>query len=586
MRIFNRSRRGQTASSATTLVVIIAGLLLLYVLFLPAAEREALLQDEYTSSYSGTTAYDGDSPKGTSYADAVAALEELLGDTILEASPGQIYYLSESSYEHDLSAVNLYTTTSAQILFELDSLYVKNGIFDQLSRDVTFYVEDPDYTDDVLLSFNVEGAQGRLKVALNGKTILDAELSEGSPDPLDLGGHDLRDVNTLTFSVDEVGYAFWTTNEYQLSGLMITGDVTDVSQQLSKTTFTLSDTEKFNLERARLYYYPDCHPQSVGALTIMVNSKVIYSSIPDCQQINMIEFSPSALSAGDNNLLFKTEKGEYLIYSISVKTELEKQEFPTYYFELDEDVFIYSEEVNRDRFSNDYACGDTDGYCPSGCGEDNDPDCCFDGRNMYWCDVAPADSDFRCTEISEEDTSKCGYCSSGYEDDRGYIADECEDQCGDDHDGYCPAGCSKYYDKDCCFEADEDNYWCDEVPLYGLDNVCETSLSEDECEHCPSGYKGDGSKSVSCEVTTADFVDVYEFFSGYDIYIVFTFVDDVERKNANVYVNGHKFYLDTYEEEYIRQITDFIEPNTNSLKIEPRRTLEIRKVEIVAKAVD
>jgi hypothetical protein len=587
MRIFYRSRKGQTASSAATLVVLIAGMILLYILFLPAAEREALLQDDYTYS-SGTSGSDGTSSagSGSSYEEAVIALEELLGETILEESPGQIYYLSETEYEHDLSAVNLYTTTAAEVLYELDSLYVKNGIFDQLYRDVTFYIDDPDYTEDVLLSFTVAEAQGRLQILLNGETILDDELAEGSPDPLDLSSFNLNDLNTLEFQVNEVGYAFWTTNEYQLDDLMITGDVTDISQQVSQTTFTVSDTEKYNVERARLYYYPDCYPRSVGALTIMVNNDVIYSSIPDCQQINMVEFSPSVLSAGDNHLYFKTDKGEYLIYSISVKTELEEQEYPTYYFEIDEETFIYSEEVDRDRFSKDYECGEADGYCPSGCGEDDDPDCCFEGRNTYWCDSETTDEDYRCTGISESDTSKCDYCPSGYEDDNGYAPDECEDQCGDDHDNYCPDGCSIYYDKDCCFEDDEDNFWCDEVPSYGLGSVCETSLSDDECEQCATGYQTDGSSDVDCDASSSDFVEVYEFFPGYEMYIVFSFVDDEERKNANVYVNGHKFYLDTYEEEYIRQITDYIEPGTNSIQIEPRRTLEIRTVEVIAQESD
>ncbi|PIN79122.1 hypothetical protein COV16_05065 [Candidatus Woesearchaeota archaeon CG10_big_fil_rev_8_21_14_0_10_34_8] len=575
-------KKAQTASSAATLIILIAGMILLYLLFLPSAEREALLQDDYSYPDGGSSS----SSTTITTETATAAIEELVGETILSESPGQIYYLGETSYEHELSAVNLYTTTEADVLYDLSSLYVKNGMFDQLFKEVTFYVDDPDYTDNVLLSFNIEKAQGRLMIYLNGELILDGDLGEGTLDPIELDSSLLSDVNVMEFSVSEVGYKFWTTNEYQLENIQITGDVTDISQQVSKTTFTVSDTEKYNLQRARLYYYPDCSPKSVGALRITVNNDIIYSSIPDCQQINMVEFSPSVLSAGDNYLTFKTEKGEYLIYSINVKTELEEQEFPTYYFELDEDAFIYSEEVDRSKFTKDYNCGDTDGYCPSGCSEDDDPDCCFEGRNQYWCDVQPDDAEMRCTEISEADTSKCGYCPSGYEDEDGYAPDECEEECGDDRDGACPSGCSKYYDQDCCYEEDEDNFWCNEVPIYGLSNACETSLSEDECDHCPSGYEGEGSNDPDCPDESSSLVEVYDFFPGYDVYLVFTFVDDTERKNADVYVNGHKFYLDTYDLEYVRQVTDYIEPGTNSIKIEPRRSLEIRKLEVVVEQGD
>ncbi len=574
-------KKAQSASSAGTLVVLIAGLILLYILFLPSAERSALLNNEEYTYPTGTSETSTETGK-ISPEEAVAALAET---TVLSESPGRIYYLQESSYEHELSAVNLFTTTEAQVLFSQDSLYIKNGIFDELPRNLTFYLDDPDYTDNVLMSFNVEDAQGRLNIKLNGVVIFDQELSAGAVEPLDLSKYHLSDVNILEFSVSEVGYQFWTTNEYQLNTIQITGDITDVSQQVSKTTFTVSDTEKFNLERARLYFYPDCSPRDVGPLMVSVNGDAIYDSIPDCQQINVIEFSDSLLSAGDNYLLFKAEEGKYLIYSISVKTELAEQEYPVYYFDLDEDAFITSKEVDRSAFTTSYDCGDNDGYCPSGCGEDNDPDCCFESRNKYWCDVEPSNADMRCAEISEADTSTCSYCPSGYEDENGYAPEECEELCGDDHDNECLDGCSTYYDRDCCYEKDEDNFWCDEVPSYGLENVCETSLSEDECEQCPSQYESKGQEySDFCPSTGSSIIaEVYEFFPGYDVWIVFTFVDDNERKTANVYVNGHKFYLDTESLTYERQITDYIEPGSNSIKIEPTRNIEIRKMEVLAK---
>ncbi len=572
-------KKAQSAGSAGTLVVLIAGLILLYILFLPSAERQALLGDEYTYPSSSTETT-------SSVTTPQQAAEALAEETILSESPGRIYYLKESSYEHSLSAVNLYTTTNAQALFSQESLYTKNGIFDELPRNLTFYLDDPDYTDNVLLSFNVKSSQGRLAIKLNGNLIFDSEIAEGSAQPMDLSAYKLSDVNTLEFSVSDVGYKFWTTNEYDLNTIQITGDVTDISQQTSKTTFTVSDTEKFNLERARLYFYPDCNPREVGPLKINVNNNMVYNSVPDCQQINVVEFSPTALSAGDNYLLFKTEKGKYLIYSISVKTELSEQEYPVYYFDIDEDAFITEKEVERSAFTKTYECGEADDYCPDNCGEDNDPDCCFESRNMYWCDVEPSPSEFRCTEISEADTSICNYCPSGYEDERGYAPNECDGLCGDDHDGYCAEGCSKYYDRDCCFEEDEDNFWCDNVPKYGLENVCETSLSEDECDDCEYESRGqdygDFCPSQATETTT----DIYEFYPGYDVWIVFTFVDAAETKTANVYVNGHKFYLDTKSIAYDRQITDYIEPGSNAIKIEPTRSLEIRKLEVVVKKAD
>ncbi len=67
---------------------------------------------------------------------------------------------------------------------------------------------------------------------------------------------------------------------------------------------------------------------------------------------------------------------------------------------------------------------------------------------------------------------------------------------------------------------------------------------------------------------------------------MFTFVDAEETKTANAYVNGHKFYLDTKSIEYERQITDYIEPDSNAVKIEPTRSLEIRKLEVIVKKAE
>ncbi|MBI5072539.1 hypothetical protein HZA99_01850, partial [Candidatus Woesearchaeota archaeon] len=93
------SRKAQTASSAATLVVLIAGFILLYLLLLPAEDRQALLQDTYTSP-SGTSS--GTSTTSTSSTNPQTAAQALSGTPILSESPGRIYYLQESSYEHDL----------------------------------------------------------------------------------------------------------------------------------------------------------------------------------------------------------------------------------------------------------------------------------------------------------------------------------------------------------------------------------------------------------------------------------------------------------------------------------------------------
>jgi len=137
--------------------------------------------------------------------------------------------------------------------------------------------------------------------------------------------------------VSEVGWAFWSRNEYTISNIMMTGDVTDVSAQMSVNTFWLSEDEYQSLEYIKLKYFPDCAQGEAEGITIKINSNTVFSGIPDCGIINSIEFSPGIAISGLNELTFGTSGGDYLIDSISVETELEEPVYPTYYFELEQE---------------------------------------------------------------------------------------------------------------------------------------------------------------------------------------------------------------------------------------------------------
>jgi hypothetical protein len=568
-------RKGQSAGAVSTFLILLAGLIVLYILFLPAGERQALLQD----SYSSPGGYDGSDGAARGGAANLGNIY-LENETALQVSPGRIDYLKFDEYEHPISAVNLYSTTTAEVLKSEESLYIKNGLFDQLFREVTFSIPDLENTENVLLSFGVQKASGRLTLRLNGDIIYDGYVDRASPEPITLDRKSLRDINVLSFEVDPVGFAFWRTNEYEFRTLKITADVTDVGQQASQSTFTVTDVEKFNLQRSTLKFFPDCSPRDVGTLRVMINNEQVFSGIPDCGQINLIEFSPSAITAGNNRVTFSADDGDYLVYQILVKNELKEQVFPSYYFDLDPSLFYFRQDYKRDRYYREDVCGAVDGLCPQDCTEDEDIDCCFDGREKYWCDVEPEDKDLRCATVTSVD--KCSVCPTGYEDQDGRAADECEDICGDDKDGVCPSGCSKYYDEDCCYEQDEDNFWCDNVPKFGLENVCESSLTREECSDCESGYKSDGN-SDACEGIAAmdSFIDVAELKPGLKVFLVMEFIDDEERKSAFIYVNGHKFYIDTYNDYFERDISEYIEEDSNALKLEPdRSTLDIRELSV------
>ncbi|MBN2457499.1 hypothetical protein JXB31_00015 [Candidatus Woesearchaeota archaeon] len=560
-----RIRKAQSAGSAGAFIALIAGFLLLYILLVPADLREELLTSESSTTTGSTTAANTDTVKSL-------GLEE----PVLEEQPGRIDYLKFNQYDHPLPAVNLYTTTSAKEKNIGDSVYVKKGVFDKEEKNISFELSDPSLIENVYLSFALNpnrNNKGRLLIWLNGNLIFEREYSLTMNSPIVLSKKYLEKKNTLKFEVSGVGWRFWTTNDYELDNIRVIYDQTDISAQTSKNTIMLTESEKFNLEGVKLKFNPDCTPREVGILNVKVNNNIVFSAIPDCGQLNIVEMSPSVLEMGNNFVVFETEKGYYLIDQINLQTSMKTMTYPVHYFDLDERLFsIYQEE------DEDEGCGDVDGICPVDCPEYLDKDCCLEKSSRYWCDVMPNNENNRCRAVVYE--SDCYSCPSGYEDSSGNPPEVCEDKCGDDTDNECPAGCNKLYDKDCCMEEASTNYWCNDVPQYGLSHVCKAAIHLEDCENCPSGYETeDGTFSCPAKVVDSDEETVLR--PKYHVWLRLKFLDDGERKAAKVFVNGYQFYIDTTRDTFERKIDNYVEDGSNAIKIEPdRTTLDIIKMEI------
>ena len=73
----------------------------------------------------------------------------------------------------------------------------------------------------------------------------------------------------------------------------------------------------------------------MGKLQILINGNEIYSGVPDCElSLIPLEFSPALVYQGENEIIFRTNEGTYILSHIVVESQLKKLEYPTYYFEL------------------------------------------------------------------------------------------------------------------------------------------------------------------------------------------------------------------------------------------------------------
>ena len=129
---------------------------------------------------------------------------------------------------------------------------------------------------------------------------------------------------------------FWTTNEYSLDNVKITGDITDTSRQESANVFSISESEFAGIDKATLRFTPYCgNVRELGILEVYINNKKLFSTVPNCDNQYKQSIPKSVLNEGENNIVFKTTKGSYSVEQNKIALEYREPRVKTYYFEVD-----------------------------------------------------------------------------------------------------------------------------------------------------------------------------------------------------------------------------------------------------------
>jgi hypothetical protein len=309
-----------TGSSAAVLIAFITLFIVLYILFLPSDAREELLSDDpYTP---GTM-----TPGARSNA------------TLFESGVGRLEHYSAGTFDHLIPSVYLFQTISATEIKTENPFFVRRGWFNKEYKTFNFSLEDAENTDNVILSFTARKHEGTLRIILNGHNIYEYDIATLEIAPIPLPNKYLGEENMLEFEVDNVGIKFWKTNEYAFENFKIIGDITDVTRQQSSNIFTVTETEKYNLEAATLRFTPRCTPAEVGTLEIFINNRKVFNAIPDCNTINRQDLSTADLTAGKNTIIFKTTRGDYSVESIKITPHLKDVTTFIEYFEVTPEQF-------------------------------------------------------------------------------------------------------------------------------------------------------------------------------------------------------------------------------------------------------
>ena len=284
------------ASNAAVLVVLIALLIVLYILMLPPETRNALLGENGTAS--------GGGPSGE---------RDVLLSFVPQAAGGP-----DREQSKPLPVFTLKTQTEGNVLAERSGVTAERSVFHEETDTLRFRA--PDNSQNVLLSFSVSQALGRLQVALNGQRIYDSAIQRRQPEPIAIPAQRLSQENELTFGVSDVGFSFWRTNRYVLSNVMVTADVTSFARASHEQQFVVQDTD--SVRAAQVAFLPDCFEQQ-GRLTLDFNGETVYSGFPACGVPVRVDLAPSRLSPVQNTLEWSVAEGEYIVDQVEVLLQRE-----------------------------------------------------------------------------------------------------------------------------------------------------------------------------------------------------------------------------------------------------------------------
>jgi hypothetical protein len=316
------NKKSQSGSKAAMFVAIMMALIILYILFMPPAERERLLYNKTINETSG----------GTSSSENV---------TLILTHPGLLEYLPKTEYDKAIPSFSLYTKTEGTVIKKQDFITVKNNWLSTQTYEFLFSVPDMENTEDFILNFNVEKAKGEMVIEFNGKIVYDKEIKDANV-VINLDKADIKEQNTLVFSASSVGIKFWSTNIFELSAVQIIAGVTDISKQSSKNIFIVSATEANNIDQSQLKFTIDCEKKTeLEKLEVLINNHQIYSQLPLCGDRILQNFDQNLLLSGENTVEFRTKfakptTARYDIYNAAVNLKLKQSAYvnQTYYFDI------------------------------------------------------------------------------------------------------------------------------------------------------------------------------------------------------------------------------------------------------------
>ncbi len=315
-------RRGQADPGLAAALIITVGLItLLYVLFLPPADRAALLEGNVSP------------PAGTG---SISPLQE----TLLDEHPGVLNALREPSFRHRLNDAYLTSVREDRRLASREDVLLTSSYRDERVLTLPLRVSpDERVARVVLVLSDVTALNGRplLYVYVDGKLLTGKRIggvvrSITIPIPSDM----LEDAgeHTITLRLESPPwYAFWRSYEVRIDRVELLGSVVDERAAQSLQTVTLAPEEYAQVKSAYLILTPSCH-EPPRLVQVVVNGETLLSTPVRCGSPLRVDIPPRVLRVGENSVWLRVYDGTLRLDSPTLVTVLREPIQPVYYFRI------------------------------------------------------------------------------------------------------------------------------------------------------------------------------------------------------------------------------------------------------------
>ena len=307
--------KAQSAIEVTLIVLILAIGMVGYVILLPEDVRNELLDDSATSS--------SDS-------------DDVDGEVLLSESPGYVSPSKSSSHTRSLEPIRLYSTTESNIKTLISSITVSKSIIGNNYKSIKFDIDNLEELEELELLFFVSEYKGDLRIKLNEQLVYDGELNSADL-PITLPIDSLvSEGNVIEFSTD-FSWNIFSPNYYLLQDIKL---IQDYLVEDKSTTRTFSIDSPDDISSVVLNYFITCNSNENGILTISMNNREMFSDRIFCEYLNKRELSlEEDYIAISNTLKFEITEGDYNIEEIQITEKTRAQDYPSFSFDLDNDLY-------------------------------------------------------------------------------------------------------------------------------------------------------------------------------------------------------------------------------------------------------